>query len=55
MQDCHFWSEGKLEPLEKAKLVMNEDKHIDSLSHGQDDCLSLDIMHMHGGEINYKC
>lgn len=40
MQDCHFWTEEKLEPLEKAKLVLSEDKHLETVWHGQDDCLS---------------
>lgn len=51
MQDCHFWSEEKLEPLEKAKLVLNEDKHRQSQPWPRRLFESLDVMHMHGGKL----
>lgn len=54
MQDCHFWSEEKLEPLKKkkkkAKLVLSEDKHRQSLPWPRRLFESLEVMHIRMGE-----
>lgn len=53
MQDCHFWSEEKLEPLKKkkkAKLVLSEDKHRQSLTWPRQLFESLEVMHICMGE-----